>query len=112
MAEVCPKCGAPAAHGICSRCGLPTDLCSCGIIGVEEEKIKVFVEKRKFNKPITIIEGITERGKEVASQLKSKLACGGTFKNGHIELQGDHRSRLKDILLNLGYEEEKIEITR
>jgi hypothetical protein len=37
--------------------------------------------------------------------------CGGTFKNGHIELQGDHRNRLKEILLKLGYEEKQIEIS-
>lgn len=69
------------------------------------------MEKRKFNKPITIIEGITENAKDVAKQLKSKLACGGTFKNNHIELMGDHRNRLMDILTKLGYEESQIELS-
>lgn len=111
MAEVCPTCGAPASSGVCSRCGLPVDLCTCSIIERGEEKIRVYVEKRKFNKPTTIIEGIGERGKEIASELKSMLACGGTFKNNHIELQGDHRSRLKGLLVKLGYQEEQIEIS-
>jgi len=99
------------AQEICPKCGLPLDLCACRAIEKEAQKIRVSVEKRKFNKPTTIIEGISERGKEIASELKSKLACGGTFKNGHIELQGDHRNRLKEILLNLGYSEDQIEIT-
>lgn len=96
---------------ICPKCGLPLELCACRAIEKEAQKINVFVEKRKFNKPITIIEGIEERGKEISSQLKSKLACGGTYKNGHIELQGDHRARLKEILVSLGYEEGQIEVS-
>jgi translation initiation factor 1 len=110
MAEVCPTCGAPASSGVCSGCGLPVELCTCRVIEREREKIKVYIEKRKFNKPITIIEGIRENAKEIVSQLKSKLACGGTFKNNHIELQGDHRVKLKDLLIKLGYKEDQIEI--
>ncbi|MEM5829623.1 MAG: translation initiation factor [Candidatus Aenigmatarchaeota archaeon] len=111
MTEVCPTCGAPASLGICSKCGLPTELCTCRALEREEEKIKIYIEKRKFGKPITIIEGIKENAKEIASHLKSKLACGGTFKNNHIELQGDHRNKLKDLLIKLGYQAEQIEIS-
>lgn len=110
MSEVCPKCGAKASAGICSRCGLPTDLCVCQIIEKEEERINIYIEKRRFNKPITIIEGIKENQKEILSQLKTKLACGGTFKKNHLELQGDHRSKIKELLVKLGYREEQIEI--
>jgi translation initiation factor 1 len=48
--------------------------------------------------------------KEITSQLKQKLACGGTFKKGHIELQGDHRAKIKELLVRLGYSEDLIEI--
>jgi translation initiation factor 1 len=96
---------------VCPKCGLPKELCACGAIEREAQKIRVFIEKRKFSKPITIIEGITDNAKELSSQLKARLACGGTYKNGHIELQGDHRNKLKDILVKLGYEEEQIEIS-
>lgn len=95
---------------ICPKCGLPKELCVCGVIAQEAQKIEVFIEKRKFGKTITVISGITDNAKELASQLKSKLACGGTFKNGHIELQGNHKVRVKEILLKLGYSEEQIEI--
>lgn len=111
MAEICPTCGAQASFGICSKCGLPVDICTCKIIEREEGRIKVYVEKRKFGKPITIIEGVKDNVKETLSQLRQKLACGGTFKNGHIELQGDHRARIKELLLKLGYQAEKIEIS-
>ena len=95
---------------VCPKCGLPLELCICKTIEREAEKIRVYVEKRRFGKPTTIIEGIKENPKEIVSKLKSKLACGGTFKKGHIELQGDHRNKIKEILVKLGYNEEQIEI--
>lgn len=98
MAEICPKCG------------LPKELCTCDIREREVQKIRVLIERRKWGKPITIVEGVTENGKQLAKQLKSKLACGGTFKNGHIELQGDHRPKMKELLTKFGYETEQIEI--
>jgi translation initiation factor 1 len=94
----------------CPKCGLPLELCACKVIEREAQKIKISTEARKFGKPTTIIEGITENGKEISSQLKAKLACGGTFKNNRIELQGDHRNKLKDILVKLGYDENQIEL--
>ncbi len=107
---VCPKCGAQATQNICSKCGLPFDLCVCVTIERESEKIVISTEMRRFNKPITIVKGIVENSKDVAKQLKSKLACGGTIKEGHIELQGNHKSRAKEILIKLGYSDEQIEI--
>ncbi len=97
-------------QNICSGCGLASELCVCTAIERAEQKIKVFVEKRKFNKPTTIIEGITENGKQVASQLKAKLACGGTYKDEQIQLQGDHKARIKDLLVKMGYSAEQIEV--
>jgi len=97
---------------VCKVCGYPKELCVCKAIEREAEKIRIFVEKRRFGKLTTIVEGVTENAKELASQLKSKLACGGTFKNKRIELQGDHRARLKDILIKLGYSGDQIEIRK
>ncbi|MAF99256.1 MAG: stress response translation initiation inhibitor YciH [Nanoarchaeota archaeon] len=97
---------------VCSNCGLPTDLCVCETIAREQQKIKVRIEKRKFGKKYTIVSGIKKEANinMIAKQLKSKLACGGTAKNDVVELQGDHRVRLRDILVDLGFPEETIEI--
>ena len=96
---------------ICPKCGLPKDICTCGVMELEIQKIRVSMEKRKYGKPATIIEGVTENARQLATQLKSKLAYGGTIKEGRIELQGDHRARLKDLLLKAGYGEGQIQIS-
>jgi len=79
---------------------------------MESQIIKIKLEYRKMGKIVTIVEGIDEKAfdlKKLASYLKTKLAAGGTIKNGRIELQGDHRSRLKKILIEeFGFRPENI----
>ncbi len=97
---------------ICPKCGLPKSLCVCQVIEREEKVIKVYVTTRRFGKPMTIVEGIDEKsGKSVSKRLKRKLACGGTFKKGRIELQGNHKNGVKKLLVNMGYNSEQIEIS-
>jgi len=40
---------------------------------------------------------------ELARRLKKLCGAGGAVKNGVIEIQGDHRERLVNELLRLGY---------
>jgi len=97
----------------CPVCGLPNDLCVCLSLEAEEEKIKVRVERRRYNKPATIIEGIDGKHhnlNEIAKTLKRKLACGGSIKDGKIILLGDHRHVVPEILSKLGFKKESIEV--
>lgn len=98
---------------VCVTCGLPKDLCVCESIAKESQRIIVKIEKRKFNKLYTMIEGIDEKEvnmRDLMKNLKSKLACGGAAKAGKIELQGDHKLRVKKILVQMGFAPETIEI--
>ncbi len=98
---------------ICTQCGLPEELCVCETIAKENQKIIVKVVKKKFNKISTIVEGIDEKEidlKDLAKNLKSKFACGGTVKEEKIELQGDHKQKVKEILVQMGFAPETIEI--
>ncbi len=96
---------------ICPRCGLAQELCICETIAKEEQQIRILTVKRRFGKIITVIKGIDSKDinlKEVAKTLKSKLACGGTVKDGIIELQGNHAEKAKLELIKAGFESETI----
>ena len=78
-----------------------------------ETHLVVRVELRRWGKPMTIIQGLPKTGRsldEIAHRLKGRLATGGTAKEGVIMLQGDHRSRIKDELVKMGFVEDHIEI--
>ena len=92
---------------ICPKCGLPKNLCICQEIAKEQQKIKVRVDMRRFGKTVTIVSGL---GSDVdvcglSKTLKRTLACGGTVKESQIVLQGNHRQRVKEILLKQGFKE-------
>ncbi|ASJ09910.1 protein translation factor SUI1 [Thermococcus sp. P6] len=79
----------------------------------EQQKIRVYIEKARYGKLKTIIEGIDEKEfdlESIAKKLKAKLACGGTVKKGRIELQGDHRERVRKLLGDLGFSTDMIEV--
>jgi len=96
---------------ICPVCGLPKDLCVCEEVAKEQQYIVIKTGKRRYGKEVTIIEGINDSEidlEELAKFLKSKLACGGTVKNGVIELQGNHVNRVKELLIKKGFNPERI----
>lgn len=97
---------------ICPRCGLPKELCTCEAMVKEEEKIRVYVVERRYRKVATVIEGISKElnTKQIMKELKTSLACGGTIKNGVIELQGNHKAKIKGILAKLGFPEDRIDV--
>ncbi len=97
---------------ICPKCGLIKEICSCDILEKEEtQRIRVYATKKKFKKLVTIVEGIDKGKLEVtARELKQKLACGGTVKEGIIVLQGDQRRNIKKFLVISGYPEGSITV--
>lgn len=101
MSEVCPKCG------------LPEELCVCETIAKETQKIRVYIVKKKFGKKYTVIEGIDDKNidlKELVKKLKTRFACGGTVKDGKIELQGNHSQNAKKFLVEAGFPQESIDV--
>jgi translation initiation factor 1 len=91
---------------ICEVCGLPKDICVCEDIAREQQKITIAVDKRRYGKMMTVVDGINSHDTDIntlISNLKSICACGGTIKDGKIELQGDHRTRVKETLEKMGF---------
>jgi translation initiation factor 1 len=81
---------------------------------IEKEEAAIVITKdiRKYRKPVTVISGLQERKdlKDITKQLKTKIGTGGTFKEGQIILQGDHRETAKGLLAQMGFKEEAIEV--
>ena len=94
---------------ICPNCGLPVQACVCKEIAKTQQQIEVKREKRRFGKISTLVSGLQDVDiKEIAKNLKSEFACGGTVKKGVIELQGIHKGKVKPILIKMGFEASKI----
>ncbi len=91
--------------------GIPEEILKYEEIYKEQQVIRVRLERRHRRRDVTIIDGIDEKSvdlKKLATELKSRFACGGTAKNGRIELQGDHRSKVKKVLVELGFSPDNI----
>ena len=96
---------------ICPKCGLPLQACVCEQIVKGDQRIQVKEDKKRYGKTVTIVSGF-DKGidmKKIAKSLKNELACGGTYKDGVIELQGSHREKVRPILVELGFDDNSIE---
>ncbi|OGS34685.1 MAG: translation initiation factor SUI1 [Elusimicrobia bacterium RIFOXYB2_FULL_49_7] len=95
--KLCPTCGSPVSD---CRCGKgkfdpPKD----GVIRVGRE-----TQGRKGN-GVTLITGLPFQGPlliDFAKKLKQQLGCGGTVVGRALEIQGDQRNRILDILKKQG----------
>ncbi len=93
--------------------GLPKELGIRESLQQEEQVITVNVEKRKWGKPMTVVKFSDTKDtnlKKLAKKAKSYCASGGTVKEDRIEVQGDHRQKMRKLLIKLGYPEENINI--
>lgn len=96
--------------GVCAVCGQQEELCVCGEIEKESQKIRISAAPRRFGKMVTEVTGLeADELKTLSKKLKKKLACGGTVKGKAIELQGEHKRQVKELLLAEGYKEELID---
>jgi translation initiation factor 1 len=89
----------------CTRCGLPQRLCVCEELTSTGQAVTLRIDERRYGRRMTVIEGFdaTIDLDDLASELKSTLACGGTVTNQTIELQGDHRDRIDSALHKYGF---------
>jgi translation initiation factor 1 len=72
------------------------------IVGIER--------KGRGGKTVSIVSGVMspDAGKQALLKLlKTKLGTGGTLKDDAIEIQGDHRDQIVEILAGLGYKAKK-----
>lgn len=92
------------------KTGLPTEAIEWENLTRSSQRITMKTDKKRYGKIVTVISGF-EKGadiKKIAKTLKNELACGGTYKEDTIELQGDHTKKIKPILVRLGFENNSI----
>ncbi len=94
---------------MCDVCGLPKEICVCEEIAREQQEIQIYTVARRYGKMVTVVDGINPGDIDIhtlTSELKAACACGGTQKSGKIELQGDHKGKVKQVLERMGFNAE------
>ena len=99
--RICPRCGWPEANCQCSSNRKATEALPSRIVA------KLRMEKKgRGGKMVTVIDGLPRNDaflKELAAELKRACGTGGTVNDGGIELHGDLRDRLRDVLAQKGF---------
>jgi translation initiation factor 1 len=96
--RMCPQCRQPQAACLCSAA--PARPLGDGIVRVSRE-----TQGRK-GKTATVVRGLPLGDAELADlgrRLKALCGCGGTVKDGVIEVQGEHRDRVAQFLQQAGW---------
>jgi translation initiation factor 1 len=100
------------AGRVCPGCGWPADDCRCSKRAKDESippriVAKVRVEKKgRGGKTVTVVDGLPRNAaflKDLSQELKRACGTGGAVSDGAIELQGDLRDRIRDVLLKKGF---------
>jgi len=95
----------------CPTCGWPSSSCRCSS-SIEQpvpDRIvaRLRIEKAgRRGKTVTVIESLPRNSsflKELAGELKRACASGGKVIEDRVEIQGDHRDRLRELLKAKGW---------
>ena len=96
---------------ICQDCEKPKDECTCNPSAYPRDGINTVIVfstiKGRKGKTVTLIKGLRMKPselKEYAGKLKKKTGTGGSLKDGVVEIQGDCRDKVVDILKNDGWD--------
>jgi translation initiation factor 1 len=98
--RLCPDCGWPAEDCHCSRTLAVDEPVPAKIIA------KLRVENAASGKRVTFIDGLPKNEsflRELAKELKKSCGAGGKAGDGFVELQGDQRERLREMLATRGW---------
>jgi len=92
----------------CAKCGRPPCACpKAQALVPADHTLKVRRETGgRGGKTVTAIFELPANEayfKDLATKLKSHCGSGGAFKDGRIEIQGDHRDKVKIFLEKLGF---------
>ena len=102
-----------ATGGTCPGCGWPQRDCKCSSQRAKTEPVpagivaKLRMEKKgRGGKTVTVVYDLPPNEaflKELSQELKKACGTGGAVADNTIELQGEMRDRVRDVLVKKGY---------
>ena len=102
-----------ATGGNCPTCGWPQRDCKCSSQFAREATVpakvvaKLRIEKKgRGGKTVTVVYDLPENAaflKDLAGELKRACGTGGSVAEGAVEIQGDQRDRIRELLLEKGW---------
>src|SRR5712691_11657423 len=99
IGRVCPGCGWPQHDCRCSR--QADEQVPAGIVA------RLRMEKKgRGGKTVTVVDGLPRNAaflRDLSQELKRACGTGGAVLEGAIELQGELRERVRDVLIKKGY---------
>jgi translation initiation factor 1 len=98
--RICPGCGWPASNCQCSNRSANAAVPARIVAKLRMEK------KGRGGKMVTVIDGLPRNDaflRDLAQELKRSCGTGGTIADGEIELHGDLRERLREVLTRKGF---------
>jgi translation initiation factor 1 len=101
------------SDGKCPVCGWPQRDCKCSTRRPANDAVpdrviaKLRIEKKgRGGKTVTVVYGLPQNAaflRELSQELKRACGTGGTAADDGVELQGDMRDRVREVLLKRGY---------
>jgi len=99
------------AGRICPGCGWPAHDCRCSKDAEQPVPDRIVARLRvekagRGGKTVTVVYGLPRNAvflKELCGELKRKCGTGGAVADDTVELQGDHRERIRGLLLEKGF---------
>jgi len=98
---------------VCATCGWPVDDCKCSSKAAADQAVpgrvtaKLRMEKTgRGGKVVTVVYDLPRNAaflKALMQELKRSCGTGGTATEDAIELQGDLRDRVRELLLKKGF---------
>ncbi|WP_075791617.1 translation initiation factor Sui1 [Massilia putida] len=95
--RMCPECRRPVASCTCKAAAVPA---GDGVVRVSRQT------KGRGGKSVTLVKGLALDAAALASlgkHLRTACGCGGTVKDGVIEVQGDHCDLVMEVLEKHGH---------
>ena len=96
----------------CATCLQPLKACRCprnaagDVLLPRDQAVRVRRERRRGGKTVTVITGLDPVAfdlKALLKELKSTCAAGGAVVDESVEIQGDHRERIVELMKARGF---------